>query len=79
MRPWGMAPTALLTDGPLAGDRIPVELTDGPLPPQYLTLAVPVLDEDREEITWRDVRYARLQLFRTRTDPTAPWDYVCWD
>jgi hypothetical protein len=74
-----MAHTAILTDGPLAGDRVPVELTDRSLPPQFLVLPVPVLDEDREQMSWRDVRYARLQLFRTRTDPTEPWSYVCWD
>lgn len=79
MQSWGMAHTALLTDGPLAGDRIPVELTDRSLPPQFLVVPVPSLDEAREETSWRDMKYARLQLFRTRSDPMAPWEYYLWE
>lgn len=74
-----MAATALLRDGPLAGDLVPVELSDGPLPPPFLMLASPVLDERSERFSWAEARYARSPVYKTRYDPAVPWAYFWWD
>ena len=65
---------ALFTDGPAAGDRVPVELTDRNLPPLRLEVDVPVLDEVAETFHWDTARYMRLQLFAVRR-PDEPWVY----
>lgn len=70
---------AHLTEGPLDGDLVPVELIDRRLPPQFLTLPAPVLHEDTELFDWTDARYARAPIHKTRHDPDEPWRYVWWD
>ena len=65
---------AVLTDGPAAGERVPVELTDRHLPPRTVEVDVPVLDETAETFHWARARYWRLQLLRARR-PGDPWAY----
>lgn len=79
MRIWSMAPVAVLIDGPLRGDLVPVELTDRRLAQRYVTVLVPVLDEVRETMDWTETRYSRCPLRKVRTDPDEPWEYLWWD
>jgi hypothetical protein len=67
-------PYAILTDGPLAGDVVPVALQPWRLPPDQLDVPVLHLDEDVEEVSWRSERYRRSPLLRVRR-PEDPWEY----
>lgn len=72
----GSPATAVLTDGPAAGQTIDTHIGHL-LPPLHLTVDVPHLDERPgvEALAWVPTRYARSALYRTRHDPAEPWEY----
>ncbi len=72
--PDGAPATAVLVDGPAAGQTIPTRIVHL-LPPLRVHVPVLRLDERPECVEWVPVRYALQPLYAARWDPDETWGY----
>lgn len=72
--PDGAPATAVLVDGPAAGQTVPTRIVHL-LPPLRVDVPVIRLDERTERVEWVPVRYTRSALYTARADADAPWEY----